>query len=123
MKIKDMVEATLKMYPKTREDDRRLAVEIWRRWGGNNVYADEYGYEVVALEDILKLPSQESIGRWRRKFQENGSYLPEDTKITQKRRTHSKTWKVDLGYRPPEVAIQDGKVEQHLKSISQEVLL
>lgn len=68
MKLKTLeqkVEATLTKYPKTRDSDRELTLAVWVNEFGVNPWSP-IG---ETLRDS-RLPSQESIGRIRRKLQE-----------------------------------------------------
>lgn len=119
--LREQVEATLKMYPDTRGDDRKLAVQIWDRWF-DAIFTDEWMNTCIIVDKFFDLPSIESIGRWRRKFQESGKYLPDDTEITKKRKAHSKTWKKELGYPTKDqvvgVKVAEKQGERHINSIS-----
>ena len=64
-KLEEKVRTMLERYPVTRDDDRKLALAVWCEFYGLDPY--------TPVRDVLrneKLPSQESIGRARRKIQE-----------------------------------------------------
>lgn len=63
--LEEMVRAILKDNPKARDDDRVLTLEVWCKVFGVNPWSPVS--EVMRNKD---LPSQESIGRVRRKIQE-----------------------------------------------------
>lgn len=64
-KLEDMVRYELSNKPRTRDDDRYLTLQIYVDYYNINPYAP---YADVMTN--TKLPSQESIGRCRRKLQE-----------------------------------------------------
>lgn len=87
------VESQLAAHKMARNDDKYLCAYIWVHFYSNILISDGGRNWSLRLEDILKLPSQESIARCRRKFQEKGKYLPTDWKVAQKRRIAEQTWK------------------------------
>ena len=56
--------------PRTRDDDRELTLEVWQKCYGVNPWSPV----CEAMRD-KRLPSQESIGRVRRKIQETNEDL------------------------------------------------
>lgn len=63
--LEGKVREILEVNPKTRDDDRLLTLEVWTNFYRVNPYAP--------VSEIMKnkhLPSQESVGRARRKLQE-----------------------------------------------------
>lgn len=63
--LEEMVRETLKRDPKARDDDRILTLDIWVNVFKVNPYAP--------VKDVMrnkKLPSQESLGRVRRRIQQ-----------------------------------------------------
>lgn len=80
------VRAELENRPTTRDDDRELTVYVYRDFYGVNPWAPFA--EVLGRDD---LPSQETIGRARRKLQEHnenlrGSKRKEKIRIAQQER-------------------------------------
>jgi len=77
-KVGDQVEYVLGNFPRTRNSDRLLEIKVW-----------EMFYSVIYLRDLLKLkvPTSSSIRRWRRKLNQWGKFLPENS--TLKRRTEA----------------------------------
>ena len=64
------VRMVLTNVPRTRDDDRELTLGIWQIFYGVNPYAP--------VQEVMRnkhLPSQESIGRCRRKIQETDESL------------------------------------------------
>ena len=68
--LEAMVREVLKRDPKTRDDDRELTLNIWMNVFGINPWSPVS--EVMRNKD---LPSQESIGRCRRKIQQTDESL------------------------------------------------
>lgn len=63
--LEEMVRETLKRDPKARDDDRILTLDIWVNVFKVNPYAP--------VKDVMRnkeLPSQESLGRVRRRIQQ-----------------------------------------------------
>lgn len=68
--LEEMVRETLKRDPKARDDDRILTLDIWVNVFKVNPYAP--------VKDVMRnkeLPSQESLGRVRRRIQQVGESL------------------------------------------------
>lgn len=70
LNLEGKVRRVLERYPSTRDDDRLLALAVW---------CDGFGLDPHApVRDVMRdktLPSQESIGRIRRKLQETDETL------------------------------------------------
>lgn len=80
--LEDMVREVLKRDPKARDDDRVLTLDVWCNIFGINPWSPVS--EVMRNKD---LPSQESLGRVRRKLQQvdeslRGSKRKEDIRIS-----------------------------------------
>ena len=71
-KVAEMVEQALVAYPETRSSDDLLIVHIYRDYYG--IQADKF-INVLVKRKEMKLPSFESIGRARRKLQEQHEFL------------------------------------------------
>ena len=123
MTLEKKVEYILKNYPEARNSDAKLSVLLWRNYCRGFLRKSKLdGEYYINLNDFVELPSQETIGRWRRKFQAGGQYRA-DIMVEKKRRAHSKDWKKDLGYRQPEHAIFEKRAEKHIESIKQGKLI
>lgn len=68
--LEDMVRAVLEHDPKARDDDRILTLDVWVNVFGINPWSPIA--EVMRNKD---LPSQESLGRVRRKIQQTDESL------------------------------------------------
>lgn len=68
--LEDMVREVLKRDPKARDDDRILTLDVWCNVFGINPWSPVA--EVMRNKD---LPSQESLGRVRRKIQQTEENL------------------------------------------------
>lgn len=69
-KLEDIVRAILIRYPETRDDDRVLTLSVW-----TDVYGVNPWSPVSEIMRDKKLPSQESIGRVRRRIQQTDETL------------------------------------------------
>ena len=76
MKVKDVVEEVLAEDKRARNNDKWLIIQVLRRMGFK-IYID--------YRQLDDMPAFESITRCRRKFQEQGLYLP-DEKVREGRR-------------------------------------
>lgn len=79
--LEDKVRAVLERDPKARDDDRILTLDVWTNLYGINPWSPVS--EVLRNKD---LPSQESLGRVRRKIQETdvslrGTKAKEDVRM------------------------------------------
>ena len=88
-RIKPIIERMLQLAPDTRNSDKLLAVFVWKEISQKDTFT---------AEDILSLPSFETIRRTRQRFQELMMYLPTDEKTI--RRRHKNTDNV-LAYLHP----------------------
>ncbi len=68
--LEAIVREVLTRYPKTRDDDRELALAVWTVGYGVSTWTP-----VSEVMRNKKLPSQESLGRVRRKIQETDTTL------------------------------------------------
>lgn len=89
--LKGQVEYCLKWNKKTRDDDMVLTIDVWRE------FYDVRG-EVIAINNLLKLPRENNVGRIRRKFQERGKYMPNSLEIVKKRKLNEDKWREFMGY-------------------------
>ena len=68
--LEDMVREVLKNDPKARDDDRILTLDVWV-----NVFKVNPWSPICEVMRNKDLPSQESLGRVRRKIQQTGENL------------------------------------------------
>lgn len=68
--LEEMVRAVLKDDPKTRDDDRELTYQVYTQIFGKNPWSP-----ICEVMRDKNLPSQESLGRVRRKIQEKDESL------------------------------------------------
>ena len=87
-----IVVGLLMEYPRLRDDDNALEVEVCRKWNGN-LFDTMSAAEFVNLRDTLGFPSRESIGRIRRMVQEADEELQASEKCKRKRSKLAKEWK------------------------------
>lgn len=77
MKVSQQVEHCLQNYPRTRDSDHDLILAMLFV---NGVMLDQ------KQKDVIRKLNFEGITRQRRKFQENGQYLPTDPEVAKRRR-------------------------------------
>lgn len=77
-KVGDIVEKLLKEDKKYRDSDKKLSAKIWSiQCGGTDKLKEMSAYEFLCeyVKENTELVSQESIGRARRKIQEENTEL------------------------------------------------
>ena len=100
--LKDQVEYILEKIPETRNSDKRLTIELWKR------FTDKIGLDnKVNVEDIMELPSQDGIKRVRCVIQnDEGRLLPTRLDVVKKRGQNEREWRIALGYSVEDVGQQ-----------------
>jgi hypothetical protein len=86
MTIRENVEKILESFPASRNDDKKLILEYWRKF--DNVSFDNIDKFVGSF--ISKSTPTESITRARRLIQEEGKFLPTDESVIARRWKKSK---------------------------------
>lgn len=82
-KVKDIVWHILEREPATRNSDKLLAIRVWKIISG--------GKDTIELEEILALPSYETIRRARQKYQEQWMYQPTSEEVKKRRHRNTKS--------------------------------
>jgi hypothetical protein len=89
--IKRMVEHCLEHYPKTRDSDITLMIQVWKSF--HNVG------DTISVVMLYDLPREDHIKRWRAKIQnEENRFLPSSWEIAKKRNIERAEWERALGY-------------------------
>lgn len=89
--LKARVEYLLKEFPETRNSDVLLTIKIWKMFYGAK--------DMMTLEHLYDLPSQDGIKRVRAYFQNTlRIYPPTIKEIALKRHWLESDWKIALGY-------------------------
>lgn len=96
--LKGKVEHVLKKTPRTRDSDTMLTAYVWYEFYKDSIvyiYNAKNGREepCVRMKDLLTLPREDAISRVRRKFQEDGLYLPTSKKVALKRKINEEVWR------------------------------
>lgn len=79
LRYRDMVEDVLRAIPATRNSDKLLVTQVWALYYRDIIKRPEGGGpKYITLEDVLQLPSSDTLTRWRRKLQEDGKYPPSE---------------------------------------------
>jgi len=91
----------LKEFPKSRDSDQWLTLKIWAKYYPSKIkeeeYTDDQGVErirkYVLLNDILNLPREDAVKRYRAIFQNNlGMYPPTCIEVVRKRKQNEFAW-------------------------------
>ena len=94
----------LEHYPDSRNSDIVLTKLIW-----SNFYSDFlekrglglFSREVVSLDNLFNLPTQDSIKRIRARIQnQKHEFLPTSAEVARQRRWREEDWRGYLGYNP-----------------------
>ena len=88
--LEEMVRETLKRDPKSRDDDRILTLDIWV-----NVFKVNPWSPIAEVMRNKELPSQESLGRVRRRIQQTDESL-RGTKYKEKIRLNAQADYMDF---------------------------
>lgn len=102
--VKSQVEWCLEHKPISRNCDMKLCISVWKNFHRNHFFnyvakcmthlEVDVPLTLRAMKgDMDSLPSMESIGRVRRKFQENGEYMPTDPKVYVERQKKIKEYR------------------------------
>lgn len=90
----EMVEEVMKEKSLTRDNDKLLTTELWKKYFPNIVKQAKSGKHVLYLEDVLRLPKYTSIKRERQILQqEEHRYLPLSLVIAIKRKIPEDVWR------------------------------
>lgn len=91
-----MVKDILELYPHTRNDDAQLTFAIiWKYLPKEVIQMD--GRSFIST-DALKTVREDNVKRIRAKYNEEGFYLPTDSKVIERRKSNQKDWKRLLNY-------------------------
>jgi hypothetical protein len=96
--LMEKVRGVLKDIPETRNSDKLLTVKLWQRYHRELIVE---GTNLVALSNILLLPSEDAISRCRREIQhDDKQYPPTSEDVAKARGWNIEEWKRALGYMP-----------------------
>ena len=94
LKLKDQVEIILKDYPKTRDSDITLMIEIWKKFYKAHIKVASNNEFGIYLSSLYTLPTQERIKRVRAIVQnDEHRFLPTEEKVRRQRRISEDEWK------------------------------
>lgn len=97
--LKGKVEATLKKYPRTRDSDIELTINVWRDFYGEKILKNSKGVEYISLRSLFDLPREDNIKRVRAYFQNTeGLFLPTSLEVAKKRGINERAWRIFMGY-------------------------
>lgn len=99
IKLRDQVEYCLKHFPKTRNSDVLLTIQVWATFYRSFVFRDNEGQWSIRFKDLLHLPREDNVKRIRAKLQnEKVLYLPSDQKVREARGISEEAWRKYLNY-------------------------
>lgn len=104
MNIKVKVARMLNEYPETRDCDQTLTLYIWLNFHRDKLFKDENGKWCVRFKNILELPREDAVKRWRAKFNEPSKEYPKgrwrstNPAVMKKRKQMEDWWLAELGY-------------------------
>lgn len=90
--LKSQIEYVLSVDEKTRNSDIELMIEVWKRFYPDHIRKGSNGDLGIYLQDLYKVPYQDSIKRIRAMIQSEGKYLPTKKTIAEKRRINMDMW-------------------------------
>lgn len=96
--LKEQVKYVLEKYKETRNCDKLLTITVWQVFY-SHLLSSTFGTWVnmkkdyVRLINIHKLPSSDTISRFRRFYNSQGMYLPTNEKTALHRRLNIEEWK------------------------------
>ena len=93
LKLKDQVEIILKDYPKTRDSDVTLTIEIWKKFYKAHIKVASNGELGIYLKSLYSLPKAYDIQRYRAMINAEGRFLPTDSRVRRKRRINEEMWR------------------------------
>ena len=115
-KLKGKVEYVLQQFPPTRNNDMALTLRLWAQFYSHLMVRETpHGSQLeptewtVSLRTIMQLPREDQVSRIRRKFQEEGLYLPTDPEVLKKRRLLVRR---ESQTEPPNYFLRDLKSEE-----------
>lgn len=92
--LKQKVLATLAREPETRDCDVKLTISIWTNYYRELIKQGSDGNLGVYLKDILKLPREDSIKRYRAIIQNDElKFLPTTWEVARRRKLNEQVWR------------------------------
>lgn len=91
--LKRKVLHILKEYPKSRDSDIWLTLQIWNIYYPQRIKEVD-GVKMIALKDIMDLPREDNVKRIRAKIQnEENLYLPNSFEVAKQRGINEENWR------------------------------
>lgn len=93
--LKEQVEHILKTYPSSRELDELLWWLVLKIFYPDlaKLFGEGAQKGFIPTEVLKKVPRFETVSRIRRKFNEQGMYLPKDKDVRARRRRYEEHWR------------------------------
>jgi len=83
--LKNQVAEILEMIPQTRNDDKKLYIEIIKKYYRHFLVTSPAGREYLPIERIVSLPNMGNVIRYRAYAQRDGLYMPTDPAVIERR--------------------------------------
>ena len=94
LKLKDQVEIILTDYPKTRDSDVTLMIELWKKFYSAHIKKTADGQFGVYLSSLYTIPREDNIKRVRCVIQnDENRLLPTTYEVRKRRRINEDKWK------------------------------
>jgi hypothetical protein len=95
--LKKQVEELLNECPATRDCDQYLTLKIWVKYYPNLIDFTDPANPKVAFRDILKLPREDGVKRYRAYFQNDLlKYLPTKWEVAKQRKLNEEVWRARM---------------------------
>lgn len=93
--LKNQVLKTLEKYPKARNSDVVLMLNLWVTYYPSRIHRDNpESPSFVYLRDIIDLPREDLIGRVRRIIQNvENKFLPTSLEVVKQRKINEQIWR------------------------------
>ena len=97
--LKEQTEYILKNYPSSRELDELLWWLVLKTFYPDlaKLFGEGANKGYIPKEVLEKVPRFETVSRIRRKFNEQGMYLPKDKEVRARRRRYEEHWRRLMG--------------------------
>lgn len=97
--LKQKIEKVLEVYPKTRNSDIELMLQVWRTFYPQFLYTTQRGTEVVSTVSLFVLPREDHVKRVRAVIQnDEHRLLPTSEGVLKRRKILEQEWYKQLNY-------------------------
>jgi hypothetical protein len=101
MNLKQKIEHCLTKYPETRNSDVLLTRAVWHEFHNSKIFKHN-DKPAVYLEDMMDLPREDNVKRWRAKIQnEEHKFLPTSEEVCRARKIEEFWWHGEMSKSNP----------------------